>query len=528
MNNLMHTWEKEKKLLLFTLAATFFWGILAHGYGIMDSNFSHDSLTEFNSLIFGNQVKISVGRFFVPIYRNFSRTDLTLPWLIGILGLFWCGLAVYLTIRLFRIENKGMIFVTAGIFTVNLTVTSTIATFIHDFDCDMLSLLFAVAAAFCWKKHPWGWLAGIPLLVLSLALYQSYIAVTIVMVMFVCILDLLEEQSFRDVFIRGLKAVAMLLLGGAVYYIAMKTVLKLTGITMLTGQYNTLDKALDIMSLSVMDLRYLIRLTYLSWYEKLVNAISPYPAISALATKLILFFIAGSVFLGLLNRKVKLSEKLLCLVLLILLPFAMNIMTFMTLEQAHELMRFAFWLTYLLALLLGRWLAEYLKEAVLPRISEIPGIITKIPVMLCSLLIVTLVYGGVQTANAMYLKKDLEHDAYMAVVNRVIYRMESFEDYEPGVTPIVMVGLPEQIADIVPGFETYRDPNGMYLSDALCFSTPDRWQRYLDYTMMNPAVLANSEVWDSMLTDPRVVAMPSYPDPGCMAVIDGVLVVKLS
>ena len=98
--------------------------ILAHGYGIMDSNFSHDSLNEFNGLIFGNQWKIQLGRFLIPVYRNFSRTDLTLPWLIGILGLLWCGLAVYLVIRIFQIENPFLIFMTAGIFTANLTISA--------------------------------------------------------------------------------------------------------------------------------------------------------------------------------------------------------------------------------------------------------------------------------------------------------------------------------------------------------------------------------------------------------------------
>lgn len=527
MNNLSHTWEKEKKLLLFTLAATLFWGLLAHGYGIMDSNFSHDSLTEFNGIQFGNHLKIQVGRYLVPIYRNFSRTDLTLPWLIGVLGLFWCGLATYLAIKIFDIESKPMVFITAGIFTVNLTVSSTIATFIHDFDCDMLSLMLAVAAAFCWKKHPWGWLAGAILLMLSLALYQSYIATTITLVMFVCILDLLDAVPFRDVFLRGLKAVAMLLLGGILYFITMKAAQKFTGLTPLTGGYNTVDKALDILSLSVFDLKYLVRGTYLSWYEKLVNAISPYPSLSSLSSKLILLFICGCIFLGVLKRSVKIPGKLLCLVLLVLLPFAMNIMYFLTVEMSHELMRFALWLTYLLALLLGRWLAGYLREVKFPRISELLRKVTNVPVILCMLLVTVVVYGNVQTANAMYLKKDLEHDAYMTVMNRVIYRMESHEGYVPGETPVVFVGLPNQMNDIVPGFETYRDPNGMYLSDVLCFSLQDRWTYYFEYVLMNPAAIAHGQVWDSMLAHPQVADLPAYPAAGCMEIIDGVLVVKL-
>lgn len=528
MNKLLQTLEKEKKLCLFSLAATFLWGLLAHGYGIIDSNFSHDSLTEFNSVIFGNNVKIMNGRFMSPIYRNFFRTDLTLPWLIGILGLLWCGLAVYMAVRMFRIENKTMVFVTAGIFTVNLTVSSTLATFIHDFDCDMLSLALSVAAAFCWKMHPWGWLAGALMLAGSLAFYQSYIAVTIVLVMFVCMLDLMDAVPFRDVLIRGLKAVAMLLLGGILYFCAMRGAQIYTGYAMMTGKYNTVDKPLELLSMSVWDLKYLLRNTYLAWYEKLVNAISPYPAISSLATKLILLFICGCVFLGVLKRNVSILSKLLCLVLLILMPFAMNIMYFLTVEQSHELMRFAMWLTYFFALLLGRWLSGYLKEAKLPRFAEILRKCADIPAVICTLLVVVVIYGGVQTANAMYLKKDLEHDAYMAVMNRIIYRIESFDGYEPGVTPIAIVGLPAQMAEIVPGFEPYRDPNGMWMSDALCFADRDRWSAYFDYIMMNSAKFAASDIWYSMPDNPQVADMPIYPASGSLAMVDDVLVIKLS
>ena len=528
MNKLLQTLEKEKKLCLFSLAATFIWGFLAHGYGIIDSNFTHDSLIEFNSVIFGNNVKIMNGRFMAPIYRNFSRTDLTLPWLIGILGLLWCGLAVYLAVRMFQIGNKAMVFVIAGIFTVNLSVSSTIATFIHDFDCDMLSLMLSVAAAFCWKMHPWGWLAGALMLMASLAFYQSYIAVTIVLVMFVSILDLMDTVPFRDVFTRGLKAIAMLLLGGILYYIAMRFAQIYTGYAMMTDEYNSVDKPLELLSMTFWDLKYLIRSTYLAWYNKLVNAISPYPSISSLATKLVLAFIGGCVFLGVLKKNVRFPEKVLCLILLILMPFAMNILYFLTLEQSHELMRFAMWLTYFFALLLGRWLTGYLKEVNLPRVAKILHKYAALPAVICTFLVLVVIHGGVQTANAMYLKKDLEHDAYMAVVNRIIYRMESFDGYEPGVTPVAIVGLPAQMAEIIPGFETYRDPNGMWTSDALWFADPSRWNAYFNYIMMNSAKFAASDIWYSMPDNPQVMEMPIYPAAGSLAMIDDVLVVKLS
>jgi hypothetical protein len=128
----------------------------------------------------------------------------------------------------------------------------------------------------------------------------------------------------------------------------------------------------------------------------------------------------------------------------------------------------------------------------------------------------------------MYLKKDLEHDAYMAVMNRVVYRIESYEGYESGVTPIALVGLPAQMADIVPGFETYRDPNGMWMSDVLCFADRDRWRRYFDTVLMNSALFAPADIWYGMANHPQVVDMPIYPASGSLAMVDDVLVIKLS
>lgn len=527
MNHLLQAWEKNKKQLYFSLAATFLWGLLAHSYGFLHSNFTHDSLNEFNSAVFGDAWKFQLGRFLIPVYRAFFHPQLTFPWLIGILGLLWCGLAVYLVTRIFQIEHKALVILTAGIFTVNLTTSATIATFIHDYDVDMLALLLSVAAVYCWKKHPWGWLAGAPLVMLSLALYQSYITVTIVLVMFVCILDILEEGRFLEILAKGMKAIGMLLLGGAIYYVAMKASQQFTGVALLTGKYNTVDKPLEMLTWTPWLIKYVIGMTYTTGYEKLVNVISPYPALTALSTKLLLVMICGSVLLGLLNPRVKIPQKLLCLVLMVLMPFAMNLMYFLTIEQSHELMRFALWLTYLLALLLGRWLSGYLNRIIrhffpngIPWIASLPLIGSAIAVLI-------LVYGSVQTANALYLKKDLEHDAYLSLMTRVLYRVEAFEGYDPETTPLVIAGLPSHLEEVIPGFETYRDPNGMYFSDVLTIQAQDRWQKYFDYVLMAPVQLADPGIWYPLLEDPRVAAMPAYPDAGCMAMIDGNLVVKV-
>lgn len=82
--------ERNQRWLLLSLLAVFLWGILAHGYGFMHSSFSHDSLNEFNGANGGDAWKIQLGRFVIPAYKAVFRTDLTLPWLVGICHC--CGL----------------------------------------------------------------------------------------------------------------------------------------------------------------------------------------------------------------------------------------------------------------------------------------------------------------------------------------------------------------------------------------------------------------------------------------------------
>ena len=104
-----YRFESYKKQLFYALLFTFFWGILAHGYCFMHSSFSHDSLNAFNAsypneflgAATSNQWKVQLGWFGVPIYRDIFQSNLTLPWMMGMRGLFWIGLAVFCITRLF-------------------------------------------------------------------------------------------------------------------------------------------------------------------------------------------------------------------------------------------------------------------------------------------------------------------------------------------------------------------------------------------------------------------------------------------
>lgn len=513
--------ENGKKWLYFAMLSTFLWGFLAHGYCFVHDSFNHDSLAEFNGLVLGNMYKLSSGRFLVPIYRNLFRTDLTLPWLIGILSLVWLGLAVFLVLRIFDIRSKVTAFLIAGIFTANLTVTAIAASYLHDFDSDLFGVFCAVAAVYLWKNVRWGSIWGAFFAVVPLATYQSNISVTVVLVMFVCIVDLLNGKDFPIVFKSGLKAMGMLLLAGAMYYMALPIVSSVTGVSLAAGNANTLDRTQGLTPLTI--LTYTVQ-AYQNCYFRLVHILSPYPdSIVRKATALLGAVILVSILLWLFNKRICLRSKLLCIALVCLLPLGMNLTYVLSCGEVHDLMYFALWLFYLLALLIADWLVQALKAR---QPEWIPTVIHKVPRYISIALVALLLYGNVQTANTLYLKKSLEKDAYLSLMTRVIYDVERTDGYIAGTTPIVFAGLSKEIQPVL-GTEKYSEIIGVWGPGSIIMEELCYYQAYFDYILLNPAVMAEYEDWYTMLKDPRVSEMPIYPAEGSIAFLDDILVVRL-
>ena len=137
---------------------TYMWGFIAHVYAYFSDAFSHDSLVVY-ATIRERRWKIQLGRILVPVYRYLTRDGIEIPWPIGLLALFWLGLAVYLTGRVFYIRSWWGISLIAGLMVTNVTISTITASYIYELDFDMLSITLAVLAVYLWKvkKHGMWW-----------------------------------------------------------------------------------------------------------------------------------------------------------------------------------------------------------------------------------------------------------------------------------------------------------------------------------------------------------------------------------
>ena len=305
----------------------------------------------------------------------------------------------------------------------------------------------------------------------------------------------------------------MLLLGGVLYYVLLR-LLAVRGISTDTGSYNSVAQALGGGSGLLSRLAAVYRDVAASFFDPATAYLSG--GLRALNLLLAALGLALLIW-ALLQKGMGLGEKLLFLLLTLLLPLGMNVTRLLGAE-VHDLMKYAFWLAYLLPLLLAFRAAEAGKTGRAAR-------------ALAVLLTALVLWSNVQTANALYVKKDLEQQATLSLMTRVLSAMEQSEDYVPGETPVAFVGVSEQIGPSIYGFDAYGRITGAESASAVPSAHAEYYYNgyaaYFRYVLNNPAVFCDHERWNALQKAPAVAALPCYPDPGCMQLMDGVLVVKL-
>ncbi len=503
--------EQKKEatgFLGYIFAVTFIIGMCAHAYIYFQGAFSHDSLGAIYAGVYEEHWKIALGRWVVPVYRTVIRSKLALPWVIGLLTHVWIGCAVFLIVNMLHLCEKRVAAVVTGVFVSCLTVTAMGATFLYELDVDMFAMLLMTVAVCLWRTQRFGWIVSSVLILGGLGIYQCYLSVAVVLIMLICIMDLGKGEAAAEVFLNGLKGVAMILLGGVLYVVSLKVSTVITGVE-LVENYNGLA---GILERQPQELPGLFMGTYKSFFTYFLG--NHVEVLGTSLTKLNkILFVVAFVLTGLLFLRGDIHPlcKGLIALLVLLLPVGMNFTYILTGGMVHDLMRYAYNFFYIYVILLVEWTASRVKCRPIK------------PVVL--ILLAVMIWNNVQVANAVYLKKDLEQKATLSLMTRVVDRLETTSGYEAGVSPVVFVGI-YQSGVVMAGFEEMSEISGAQTTEVITYNTIGMYEAYFDYILNTPVNLAY-DVWSAMQTDVRIETMPAFPDAKSIAVLDGVFVVNM-
>lgn len=166
-------------------------GVLVHMYKFTNTLPNHDSLFNYYS----SQNIVSLGRWFLSVACGFS-SYFDLPWVIGLISLFFMACTALLITDIFRIQNPVLTILSAALLVSFPAITET---FFFGFTADgyMLSMLFAALTVYCSTLERQGrhWIAlSVVFICLSCGTYQAYVSFALVLALCYFMCELLENR----------------------------------------------------------------------------------------------------------------------------------------------------------------------------------------------------------------------------------------------------------------------------------------------------------------------------------------------
>ena len=215
--------NKMKRTWLLAFLSTIMIGLLVHLPAMLSDIPNHDGLAS----MYFDQNMITSGRWFLMVACGFS-SFYTIPWLIGLLGIFFLGFSSAALTELLEMDRDWAIVLNSGLLVTFPALASTFA-YVFTLDGYMLALFLAVLAVLLTKKYRFGFLGGAVCLAFSLGTYQAYLSFTMVLCLFAVLMLFAGKESLRDKVAGTLRYLLMGVLGGVLYYVILQVLLRLQG-----------------------------------------------------------------------------------------------------------------------------------------------------------------------------------------------------------------------------------------------------------------------------------------------------------
>lgn len=508
---------KLKKIALYTLVFM----ALLHGYRYVSLGFSHDSLA------FAWQPdlewQISLGRYMQPFYWWIIRGRIAAPFIVGVLSYGYMVGSVYGVASLLDLKAKTSLFLLAGLMCGSLAFIALDATYSHTVDVYMLALMLNIAAAWLClrgRRRVPSVLAAAVLLVISTGLYQAYLQVFTALTMVWALLRLLktDDRAIPEAVARCAQSFLALMLAMALFFVGYYVVMAVTGVEAVSRE-NSIGGMKVLSGAALVDM---VKTTWkmpLRQLGRLQGRIAP---LARMLTAVVLMTGAAATIFTARRSRVSAWQALGMAVLVLLLPFGMNWICLFCSGVVHDLMMYA----YIVPLLAALAANERAWNLALADEGKQIGKKTRAAACVLPLAVLTLLFDRGIYANQMYLKKDLEYDATLSVMTRVVDRIEQVEGYIPGETPVEFLGdiQRSQLAMTRPAFAHLGSLTGTEENYAITYG--DTFWMYLEDVMGYPIKRfreTKNEEQERVTDD-----MPCFPDKDSVQMVDGVVFVKLA
>ena len=488
-------------------------GLLTYMY-FMTSNFlNYDSMWN----IYSDQDMITSGRQFLTYACGIS-SFYNLPWINGILAIFFLAITSVVVVEGLGIESKTGAVLAAG-FLVTFPAVSSTFCYIFTVDGYMVAVLLAALAFLAADRRKFGFVPGMFLLGISMGIYQAYLSFTIVLCILRLLRDLIEQDKLKTVWDKIWRYAAMGIGAYAFYVITLKIMLRIKN-TELSGYQGT-DR---VGSFALGELPAGLRsawdnfINFARWSNVLTTTeIMKYCFVLLAAGAAILYL-----YLFIQNKRYQSVMRILLVVLLLAaIPFGATIVNILSPgTYFHLLMRLPWALFFVFAVML----TEMMKYEG-GKLYAMSKRIASVTICLCA---VIMIFSFSVMANIVAFNMNERYEKTYATCLRIVDRIEQTEGYEVGTKVAILGGFPSE--EYYPSTDITTDDLVGYFGCAgdLCVNSTEKYAVFFSHYLGVTITTISAEEEIRLTETEQYMAMPKFPSEGSVDFIEDVLVIKLN
>lgn len=483
-------------------------GLLAYTYAFTNKLVNLDDLF----YLFGKGATLESGRWGL-VLSSWIFPDYSMPWIYGMISLLLITAGICLCIHMFQIRDKLLQFLVAG---AMITFPSLAAAVSYTFTISAyaVSLLLAIGAAYLLSRGGTkNTLAALACCVVSVSIYQAYIAVTSSLLILCLIQGVLQNKhSEKKLLLTGLGYVLFLVASLGIYWLSIKLIWQITGTT--AGSY-----ANSALSLNRMDILRNIKNAYASSFRILVSGF--YGIIATPVSKVSHWLCGGILALEALlwmKRNPKPVRIALLVFLAGLLPLSMNCMFLFVYDiMIHALVMYAFVSLYLLtAIVLEQTQFLLLSQKNWNRLRKwcFDAVLLGMAVVIA---------GNIYFANKAYLNLHLQYESTHSFATSVLSSLQNTPNFcvDSRVAFVGEYAKPQSVE------ERYSYLTGIHGLEGITPNTYSIAQLFPYYCGVELNIVSGAEVQAAIGTE-VFSEMPVYPGNGSIREINGIFVIRLS
>lgn len=483
-------------------------GLLIHMPALLSDIPNHDGLAS----MYFDQNMITSGRWFLSVACGFS-SYYTVPWVIGLLGLLFLGLAAAAVTELLEVDRGWAIVSGSGLLAAFPALASTFA-YVFTLDGYMLALLLAVLAVLVTKKYKQGFVGGAFCLAFSLGIYQAYLAFAMILSLFAVLMLFAETKSTTEKIRGTLRYLGMGILGAALYYGILQVLLRIQGKEL--ASYQGIDGMVSGAGVETGGLFNSLRTIYQDFAtftlkgDVLYNNWISFGALALLALAAVLTAVALVQ-----NRKWWKNPWFFVIIVVAFtaMPLVTNVILFISPDVTYHLLMRYQWVLYLIGL--NAFVSKNARLTKKAAILEWGALLSA-----CALIF----FYGV-TDNIGYTNLQRKYEKTYAYCARLLDRIEQTEGYYQGI-PIAMIGVIGDEQYPVTDITLSVTGNIIGLNGDMLIYTGENYREFIKNYLGATLNILPTEAMAEMYYSEEYISMDSFPGEDSIRIIDGIMYIK--